>query len=242
MTTSTCAIALAATISFAPLGARAQTLVPSDAATLAVAGNGLVRREPDEARADVGIVTTDDDAARSTGKNAAILAALKTKLAALGVAADAVGTTNFNVTFVPYPPKNLPPEQRQSRYGFVTTRDLTIRVAPTGIVGKVVDAATAAGVTQIEGVSFDLKDRKAAYREALVAALADARASATALAGSGDFRLVRIRRISTGGGFAPRPAPLARGAMMQASTPTELPPGPIEVGAHVDCIYEIRER
>lgn len=237
----------AALFALVPIAAKAQALpAPSPGqATLAVAGDATVEREPDVARVSVQIVTNDDNAARSTGKNADTLNALKAKLAPLGVSGDALRTTYFNVTDVPHPPKNLPPEQRQARYGYVTTRSLTISVAPIDRAGKVIDASVAAGVTEIAGVSFELKDRTAAYHAALGKALADAKSNAAALTAVGEFRIVRISSVSTGGSIGPvRPYPnFARVASMAqgAPTPTDIAPnGPIEVSAHVAVTYEIR--
>ncbi len=247
----TIAWALVASLSCAPLAVDAQTMpmMPQpfqEAATLAVVGNATVRREPDEARVDVTIVTSDANPTRSAGMNTAILDTLEAKLAPLGVVGDAIGTTSFNVSYQPPPANGVPPQDRPARTGYITTRDLVLRVDAIGRVGKVVDASTAAGVTHIDGVRFGLKDRAATYREALVAALADARATATALAASGGFRLAHIRRIDAGGG-APRPiGPIpnfARIAVTSAAAPppTEIAPnGPIEVSAHVDVTYDIR--
>ncbi len=239
----------AAALAAFPSVALAQSALPATApseATLSVPGDGLVQRSPDLARVALTIVTDDGDAARSAGKNTTILNAVKAKLAPLGIAGDAVRTSFFNVEFVPNPPKNLPPEQRQPRYGYITTRSLTVDVSPIENAGKVVDAATSAGVTSVGGVSFDLRDRKSAYRQALQAALNDAKASAAALAQGGDFHLVRIVRIASGGANPIRPLPVAEGfnarlAAAPAPPPTEIGPnGPIDVSAHVELTYEIR--
>jgi len=212
--------------------------------SLTVPGEGEVERSPDVAHVSVQIITTDDNAAASAGKNTTIYDALKAKLGPLALASDAIRTTYFNVQYIPYPPKTLPPEQRQARYGYVTTRGLQIAVAPIEAAGKVVDAATAAGVTDVGGVTYDLRDRRAAYREALGAAMQDARRNAEALAAAGDFHLVRIRSVSTG--FAPirvgtNLAMTARGAPEAAPPPTDLgSAGPIVISTNVTLVYDIR--
>ena len=149
------------------------------------------------------------------------------------------------MNYVPQPPKNLPPADRQPRYGYITTRSLAVDVAPIENAGKIVDAATSSGVTAVDGVAFDLKDRKAAYQEALVAAMKDAQASAAALARGGDIRLARIVRVSrrerrrSGPALPRRASP--RGPWRCRQPPTEIAPsGPIDVNAHVDITYEIR--
>ncbi len=231
----------------APVAVSAQIPGPPGPApaTLSVSGEGLVQRLPDIARVNVQIVTNDDDAGRSAGKNSDIYNALKAKLAPLGIAGDALTTSYFYVNFVPRPPKGTAPEQAQPRYGYVTSRSVAVAVAPIENVGKVVDAATAAGVTAVGDVSFELKDRRAAYREALAAAIDDAKRNAAAVAAAGAFTLVRFRNVSATG-IAPGPyAGVAlKGNMMAAPAPqppTELGNGgPISVSARVSVTYDIR--
>ena len=239
-------LALAAVCAFLPLGAGAQTLPPpgvTPESTLSVAGDATVDRDPDVARIGAQIVTNDDVAARSAGANATIFNALKAKLAALGVANDAIRTNYFNVNFVQRPNRPHPADYPQ-RYGYVTSRSLSIAVAPIDIAGKIVDASLAAGVTQVGGVTFELKDRKSVYREALARAFADARANAAALVANSDVRLVRIREINAGdysGPPRPYPIQMRSAAMAVAQPPTEIEPGgPISVSAHVSVVYVVR--
>jgi uncharacterized protein YggE len=240
--------ALALSLAALPSVALAQ-ITPVDAprlgeATMTVQGDGIVDRAPDQATVAVQIVTNDDNAAASVGKNNAIYNALKTKAGALGLAADAIRTTSYNVEFIPHPPKNLPPEQRQARYGYVTARSLSLSVTPLENVGKVVDAATAAGASNVGDVQFGLKDRRGAYLAALAAAMSDAKAQGTALAGAGGFSLVHVKSVNAAGLYMPAPLPM--GAMMRAPAaapvpPTEIQPGgPIEVNARVTVTYVIR--
>jgi uncharacterized protein len=240
--------ALALSLAALPSVALAQ-IKPADAlhhreAMMTVQGDGVVDRAPDQATVAVQVVTNDDNAATSVGKNNAIYNALKAKAGALGLAADAIRTTSYNVEFIPYPPKNLPPEQRQARYGYVTTRSLSLSVTPLENVGKVVDAATAAGASNVGGVQFGLKDRRGAYLAALAAAMTDAKAQGTALASAGGFSIVRIESVNAAGLYAPTPLPM--GAMMRAPAAAPLPPteiqpsGPIEVDARVTVTYVIR--
>jgi uncharacterized protein YggE len=228
----------------AAVSAQSIGLLGPQPATLSVSGDGLIQRSPDIARVSVQIVTSDDDATVSAGKNTAIYNALKAKLAPLDLASDALTTTYFNVNFIPHPPKGLPPEQLQPRYGYVTTRAVTITVAPLENAGKAVDAANAAGATETANVSFDLKDRKAAYREALTAAMEDAKRNAAALSTGGGFTLVKFRNISANsGGVQPYQAPVMRAMSVAAAPqpPTELGNGaPISISAHVSVTYEIK--
>ncbi len=243
MKRATIALALAVTalptVSFAQV-----TKSPNAEATLTIGGDAAVERDPDLARVDATIVTNDDVASRSAAKNAAIYTALKAKLLGLGIANEAISTNAFDVAFVPRPRGGVPPNEVPQRYGYVTSRTLAIAVTPLEGAGKIVDAALAVGVTQVDDVAFELKDRKGAYREALARAFADARANATALAGS-DVVLVRIASVSAGDVDLVRPQPYA-GAMRAESFAKSLPPtqiergGPISVTARVTVTYIVR--
>ncbi|HMD02061.1 MAG TPA: SIMPL domain-containing protein [Candidatus Baltobacteraceae bacterium] len=239
-------LAAAAACTLTPTFARAQTTMvapPAFGPTLTVQGDGVVERSPDQAVVQVTIVTNDDNASVSAGKNTDIYNALKTRVAALGVSGDALRTSYFNVQFVPHPARALPPEQQQPRYGYVTTRGIALTVTPIENAGKVIDAANAAGVTQVGDVSYDLKDRKGAYLSALAAAMSNARQVAEALAAAGGFKLGGYARISVEGS-APAPNPQAPRAMALAAPaqpPTDLgPSGPIEVRAGVTVSYSIK--
>ena len=241
------ALAIAAAAAAFPTVALAQGAPPFPGpreSTLVISGDATVAREPDLARISATIDTNDDDATRSAGKNSAIFEALKTKLSALGIASPAIVTTSFNTNFVPKPPRGIESIEPQ-RYGFVTSRSLSIAVTPIGSAGKIVDAALGAGVTQVGNVAFELKDRKGAYREALGRAFADARANATALVADSGLRLGAVRRVAANDfeGLGPRIyAPVAMRTMAASPLPpTQIDPGgPIDITAHVTVTYEIR--
>ncbi len=210
-------------------------------ATLTVVGNGLVERAPDVARLSIDIITNDDSATRSTSLNNDLYNTLRARLGGIGLGADAIRTTGYNVNFVPHPPKTLPPDQRQARYGYVTTRYLQLTIVPIENAGKVIDAATAAGVTDVGSVSFDLKDKVAPFRDALAAAMVDARADAEALAGASGLALGRIVKITTGSASTPRPGGSVYAAALAPSTPTSIEPGgPVQITAQVTVTYALR--
>jgi uncharacterized protein len=216
-------------------------------ATLTITGEGQESRAPDEAKLSLQIITDDANATASTSKNNDIRNALKARLALLDTRnGEVMHETGYSVSFVPFPPKNLPPEQRQARYGYITLRTLSVTVPTVDQVGRVIDAASAVGVTDIGNVTFDLKDRHAAYLSALGAAMHDAAQQADALAAAGGFHITRIRAVTTGYAPAPQPGPMAdmlqmRRMVSAPATPTEISPnGPIDITARVTVTYAIR--
>lgn len=238
---------VAAALAFATISsASAQTLsqpAPREA-LLSVGGDGSVSRTPDVARLTVEIVTNDDNPTVSSSQNNDRYNVLKAKMAAIGIAGDDLRTYAYDVSFVPHPPKNLPPEQRQARYGYITSRTVQITIAPIENAGKAIDAATAAGVTSVGNVTYDLKDRASAYQAALVAAMTDAKRTAQTLSTAGGFALGALQRVDATreSGVGPiGPQPMFRVASAMAATPTDLgTAGPITVTAHITVSYEIR--
>jgi len=217
---------------------------PTPVSTMLLQGDGLVERAPDLAKLAISIVTNDDSAIVSSSKNNDIYNTFKTRTAGLGLASDAIGTTAYNVVFVPHPPRGLPPEQQQPRYGYVTTRSMLVSITPIENLGQVIDAATAAGVTNVGAITFDLKDRKSAYNAALAAAMNDAKTTAQMLAATGGFTIVRIQTLTVTSQNVPLTT-ISRlsvmSSMAAAPTPTQIDAnGPISISAHITVTYVIK--
>ena len=120
----------------------------------------------------------------------------------------------------------------------VTVRDITT-------VGDVVDAATAAGATNVNGITFRVEDPTAAEAEARSAAVADAKAKADQLAADAGVTIIGIITISESGGQAPQPLyyqgepwPWAQPALQMAKTPVL--PGQVELS--ISVIDPVRDR
>ncbi len=208
-------------------------------ATLTVTGNASVSRAPDRAIVSFAVQTTDADSGRATSANAAIANALKAKLAQLGLPADDVVTSGYGLAYNPRPAK--PDPASGERYGYTVTRTVDATVDAVDRAGAVIDAGVSAGATGVNGVSFVLRDARAAQRAAQTAALADAVAQARSLASAAGVRLVRILSIAPGGGetVAPKMMRMPVMAMAAAPVPTTIDPGNLTVNAEVTLQYEI---
>jgi uncharacterized protein YggE len=208
------------------------------AATLTVTGDASVSRAPDRAQVTFSILTTDTDSGRATSANAATANAVIAKLTALGLPASAVATSGYGLSYTPRPSK--PDPANDQRYGYTVNRTLTVTIDAVDRAGAVVDAGVAAGVTNVDGVSFMLRDPHAAQRAAQAAALDDAVQQARGLAGAAGIRLVRIMRIAPAaeGGGPPRLMRMSAMAVA-APVPTTIDPGALTVQAQVTLQYEI---
>ena len=248
------AVALAALLTVVPAASFAQAAGSSPASegtTAVITGQGTVSRPPDTATVTAAIQTNDDVAANATSKNNAALAALTTALGALHVDASDVKTTYYNVSFIPRPAPPPAPQgailqpaypYQNARYGYVVNRQLSITVARVGDVGAVIDAAVKAGVTNINGVQYGLKDRKSASDAALALALEDAANQAKVVAAASHMRVGGIKQIQVGPSYGgPVPSPMrAISTIAGTSIPTEITPAAVDVRATATVTYYLK--
>jgi hypothetical protein len=229
------AVLAPAIVASATLAAGAQsspgTLRP---ATLSVSGQASVTRAPDRATVVFRIESNADQSAAAASANQTVANALAKRLAALNVPATAITTAGYGLSYTPRPPK--PDPASTQRYGYTVERTIDVAVDGVDGAGAVIDAGVAAGVTNVDGVTFSLRDPGAALRSAQAAALADAMAQARGLATAAHERLVRILSILPGGGSPVVPR-VERFALQ--AVPTTIAPGDLTVSATVGLRYEI---
>jgi len=231
-------LALAFVILAAASPASAQT-APAPRPAINVTGQGTIDRNPDRVLVSFSIVTNDDDATTATSANNALYAALTAKLHGIGIEPPAIKTTGYSLTFNQRPP--VPNPSYPQRYGYVVTRNVAATSDRTDQAGAIVDAGVAAGVTNVGGISFGLRDSRAAYREALAAAVADAQNQARVLAAAGHVRIIRLLALSASS-YAPGPRQLqvvGTVTSRAASIPTDVQPSDLSVTATVSASYEV---
>ncbi len=212
--------------------------LPAAAATteIVVSGQGTASAAPDMATISFTINTYAASAQNAISANNARYQRLDSAMHALGVPAADVQTTSFTLDYNPAP---KPPEAPSpgERYGFNAARSVDVIVHQLSLVGKSIDAAAAAGVTDVGGVQFAVSDTSAQNVAALKSAVLDARAQADALAEAAGLRIIGIRSIRQGGGiFQPQPAANVS-TMMAARVPTVIRPSAVQTSTTVSIIF-----
>jgi uncharacterized protein len=196
----------------------------AEAGGITVQGTGSVATAPDRAELSFGVESQGTTAKAALAANAAemrrVIAAVK-----------ASGGTNVTTQSVSLSPRYDEQNQVQA---FVATNTVSATIKEIAKAGALIDAAVDAGANQVYGPSLSRGDQGANYRKALEAAVADARASAQALASASGLSLGRITAVVEGGGSAP-PYAVAEKAMDAGSTPIE--PGTQEVIAVVSVTF-----
>ncbi|MBV8638352.1 MAG: SIMPL domain-containing protein [Candidatus Eremiobacteraeota bacterium] len=205
--------------------------------TISVVGNATVTMVPDQATVNASVITTASSASQAVSENNTRYDAIAAALVRIGIKRDDITLSYYNVNYVPRPnpmPENPSP---YDRYGYTVTRSFAVKVRSIDRAGAVVDAATAAGATNIDGVSFGLADPDRARAQAARNAVSDARAKAEDLAKAAGLRIIGIRSIELEG--APgivRPMVMAKEAAT-AQAPTVFDAGNVNVTANVNVVF-----
>lgn len=203
---------------------------------ITVTAEGRAATTPDMATATFSIATNAATADAATSDNNSRYNRLLQALTRLGIAKTDVSTSSFSVNYNP-PPK--PPEtpQQGQRYGYSVYRGVSVTVHRLAQVGKVVDAAVGAGVTDVNGVSFDTSQKSAQFAQALRDAVHQARMHAQAMAAAAGLRLVRVKEMQEGAPAVIRP--MASEVFKAApAVPTQIEPSAVETRATVTVTYE----
>lgn len=189
-------------------------------ATVSVSATGTAAAEPDRAVVYLATSATAPTAGAATERLAANVSELRDALESSNLSVESVRTTGFQVFS----------QRENGSTVYVARQSFEVTTTDPEAAGDVVDAAVAAGPTEVDGVAFALsEDRRQNLRaEAIDAAVTDARAQAEALADSADLTLGDVRSVSTGGGFD--------GPTRLAET-TDIDASPVSVSASVQVTY-----
>jgi uncharacterized protein len=203
-------VVLALVLVAATLPGAASSAAAESAGGITVQGTASVASIPDRAELSFGVESQGATARAALAANAAemrkVIAAVK-----------AAGGQNVKTQTVALSPRYNERNEVQS-FVAVNTVSSTTTVARAGAL---IDAAVDAGANQVYGPSLTVSDRTDQYRQALRAAVANARASAQALAAAGNLSLGRITAIVESG-VAPMPKAFgAADRAMVESTPIE---------------------
>ena len=203
---------------------------------ISVGGFGSVSMAPDEATVNAQIQTTASSSSAAVSENNQRYERIVAAVTQTGVKRDDMTLSYYNVSYQPKPNPMPPNPDPYARYGYTVTRSFAIRVRQMDRAGAVVDAATAAGATNIENVSFDLSKPEVARAKATREAVADARMKAQELAAAAGLRITGIASISLEGAPNVRPLVMAK-ALAVPAPPTAFDAGSLNVTSNVTVIF-----
>lgn len=206
--------------------AAAAQSVPPRPPVVVVRGEGEVRTPPDVAFITLATEHRAAAAKDAQAQGATVMTAVQQRLAAAGLAKDAVRTLSYDLQ-----PQFDYVNGKQVARGFLARNVIEVRVDVVTRVGELLEIVVAAGGTTVQGVRFDVKDRTQLERQALSRAVADARARAVAAAEGAGTTIVAVVRIEESGVISRPVEPQMM--RMAADSIAAAPPPPIAAGEMV---------
>jgi uncharacterized protein YggE len=204
---------------------------PAGVQGITVTGNGRIALPPDTATVEVG---TEARAAQLTDATAEVdrtMRAVLARVKAAGVRDADVRTTTYAID--PIAEARKPGDTGVQLVGYRVSNVVQVRTRDVGAVGRIVDAAVAAGANVVRNVHFTLADPDRAEAEARALAMRDAAARARQVAAAAGVRLGRLVSVTESPSFRP----VAR--MSAAAAPGPVEPGQLEVTVSLEARYAI---
>lgn len=199
---------------------------------IVVTGAGVVSVTPDMAVIQLGVTREARTASEAMAGTNDAAARVLAQIEAAGIEARDVQTASINLSLVWDHSNSRPPQVR----GYVASNNLTVRVRDLAGLGGLLDALIADGVNTLNGLSFSIAETGLLELEARGKAVRDARAKAETLAEAANVALGQVLQISEGGGQI-APAPMMRGATMEAAVP--MAAGEVDVRVSVTVVFGI---
>lgn len=204
-----------------------------------VSGDAVVEAQPDTAILTLAVVTQNASASEAQAENASKSeAVVRAVRAAAGTGAE-VKTSGYSLQPQFVYKEGAPP----TITGYVARNAVTVTMGELSRVGRVIDAASAAGANSVDGLAFTLRRDEPAQRQALGDATREAVSKARLIAETLGGRFVRIVEVQESGTVRPVPV-YERDAgqfaiAKQSSTPTPIESGSLEIRAQVQLVAEI---
>jgi uncharacterized protein YggE len=205
-----------------------------------VSGDAVVQAQPDTAVLTLAVVTQNASASEAQAENASRSeAVVRAVRAAAGTGAE-VKTSGYSLQ-----PQFVYKEGAAPTItGYVARNAVTVTMSELTRVGRVIDAASAAGANSVDGLAFTLRRDEPAQRQALGDATREAISKARLIAETLGGRFVRIVEVQEAGTVRPIPIYERDAGQLamskQSSTPIES--GSLEIRAQVQLVAEIETK
>jgi len=224
-------VALAAWIALA-----APALAQQQPPTLAANGEGEVMVVPDIAIVTIGVTSRAATARDALAANSTDVNAVLETIRAEGVAEVDIGTSGFSVSPVyEERPAGGRTDQPPRIVGYQVSNQVRVTIRDIATSGEILDKVVTAGANQVNGISFDIADRKTHEEEAIKLAIADARRQGELMAEAAGVRLVRILSVNANAGGGPV---FARADFAIAAA-VPVAPGQQSVSANASISWEV---
>lgn len=210
---------------------------PREKDLISVKGSGKVTAKPDMATVTLGVTTKGQDSVSAQNANNASMEAIFAALEALGIKKEDIVTSNLSM-YPDYSYEKEPPEI----IGYTVSNILTVTVRDINKLSDVLTKAVDAGANNVNGITFGINDSQEAYKDALKAAMEDARGKAEAIAEASGIKNISSVPLSvdeTSYSYAPVEYKSIERAADLAATNIPVSEGELTISAQVAVTYEI---
>ena len=202
---------------------------------IVVSAIGAASATPDMATVSIGVMREAETAKEAMQGVGEATAAVLEEIAEAGIEPRDVQTSSLMLNPVWEQDGTRTPAIR----GYSAATMLSIRVRDLENLGNLLDAVVDQGANRLNGLSFGIADTDAVESEARTDAVKRAREMAETLAAAAGVDLGAIQSISEGGGGG-APAPMMRGAMMEAAD-MPIASGELDIRVSVTVVFEISD-
>jgi uncharacterized protein YggE len=211
----------------------------AETTTMLVHGESTVSVAPDVAQIDIGVISQGAQLEMAAQANQKKLAQLLDGLRRL------LPNLNLKTVNVAVNPNyRYPKEGAAQILGYTANSTVRVNLNDISMLGKVIDAATKAGASNINRLTFGLRDEKAARGRALAEAADQAKTGAVSLASTLQLKIEKILRVEE-----VQPVVISPGREIEisplkeeSSSSPSLAPGSIQIHASVNVTYVASER
>lgn len=226
---------------------------------ISVMGVGKASAPPDIARTSIGVEVRAADVQQATNDATARMNAVTQAIKTLGIADKDLRTHSFSIGFEQEPnppPTPVPattstrgamataapsPEQPATPRGYYRVSNmLEVTIRDLSAVGRVLQAATAAGANNVWGINFEIDNTDSLKVQARALAVQRAQQAAAELAQLAGVRLGKVISVSEGEAGS-QGGPMVM-SMRAASDEVPIERGEITVSYSVRVLYDVKEK
>jgi len=211
------------------------------ARTITVSASSHVTLVPDTAHVSLGISVTKPTVEAARAEAAKVMNAIVGAAKSKGIAERDIRTTGISLSPQLDPCTYGPSACAKpgTIVGYAMSEQVDVTVHDLDVAGAVIDAATAAGATNVNGITFVVDDPDAAANRARVAAIGKAHDEADAMARAAGVSLGRVVSITESPTAVPIPYAYPGAASGARDVASPVQPGTQDVDASVTVVYEI---
>ncbi|MBP5328841.1 MAG: SIMPL domain-containing protein [Spirochaetaceae bacterium] len=215
----------------------AAVFAQSASRTISVSGSGSVKVPADMAKLTFSVITKEPTALASVQNNAGKMNKVYDALKKIGIEEEKISTTNYSLY-----QESIYKDGKYEPGQYVTSNDIIVMLDDVEKAGLVIDTAIGAGVNQMKGISFLVKDSEAALNQARVLAFQQAKEKAELYAREASCKLGKVLTIMENSGSYPVVREYMGDGMLgaKASNATTISAGQDSVTATVSVVFELR--